>query len=151
MSIKFTAKGNLENNHLFSAKELIENFGYNKQRLNYLKSIFELALLLKNLGCKELYVVGSFVTTKAIPNDIDVCINFSDIDENKLAKSELASLDKYELARIKQQKNVHLIIFDNSSRDFLDWFRQDRDGNKRGIIQINIKDLDIYDKERETI
>ncbi len=38
MKLKFTTKGNLENNHLFSAKELIENFGYNKQKLNYLKN-----------------------------------------------------------------------------------------------------------------
>ncbi|MCZ2224836.1 MAG: hypothetical protein LC122_14535 [Chitinophagales bacterium] len=96
--IKFTVKGNLENNHLFTTKELIEKFGYNNQRKSYLKNFFELALLFKNLGCKELYVVGSFITTKELPNDIDVCINFSGIDKKKLAKSELASLDKYELA-----------------------------------------------------
>ncbi|MBX2930867.1 MAG: hypothetical protein KF781_02840 [Chitinophagaceae bacterium] len=147
MKLKFTQKGNLEDNQVLNIEQLIENFGYNKKRVVYLENFLELVLLFKKLGCKEIYIIGSYITTKEYPNDIDVCINASDIDEKKLIKSELGSIDKYEIARIKKQKNVHLILFDNNSREFLDWFKQDREGNKRGIIQLNMKDIEFYDKK----
>ncbi|HEU0178347.1 MAG TPA: hypothetical protein VFV58_29130 [Blastocatellia bacterium] len=59
--------------HWASWREFDKRFGVNRRRRKLLKGL-QLALAsLRAAGCRIVYIDGSFVTTKKMPNDFDAC------------------------------------------------------------------------------
>lgn len=133
--------GNLENNCSLTDELFIECFCYNVQRVKLFNNFLQVTKELKKIGCAEVYIVGSFVTTKSIPNDIDICVDITKIDESKLANIKIDISSDYGLQKIKKNKKVHLILFDSYNTEILDWFRFDRDKNLRGIVKLDLRNF----------
>ncbi|MEP7318463.1 MAG: hypothetical protein ABI921_06970 [Panacibacter sp.] len=147
MEIKFDKKGNLYNDLILSFIEFKELFGYSEERKKKIGALVELAKLLNSFNCKMMYVVGSFITAKKQPNDLDVCFDITELDEKALKKKHPELYTEKGLQEIHELLKVHVIYFTSYDTEILDWFRFDRNGNKRGIIKIFLKDLPGYDKE----
>ena len=86
MKLKFSQNGNLHADHRLLYEEIQEEFGFNQSRKEKLKTLLIYLRILKSLGSKVVYIVGSFVTKKEFPNDIDICVDITDIDYNKLSQ-----------------------------------------------------------------
>ena len=54
-------------------EEFVQRFGYNPWRNHLLDGLREALDSLKNVGCRMVYIDGSFVTDKEYPNDYDAC------------------------------------------------------------------------------
>ena len=102
--------------------------------------------ILKSLGCTNVYIAGSFVSNKEFPNDIDLCVDITNIDYRKLIKEFPELLQPKGIEKIRKEDSVHFaLFFDFGSTELLDWFRKDRDDNPRGLVKIYLNDIDGYD------
>jgi|WetSurMetagenome_2_1015567.scaffolds.fasta_scaffold426568_1 hypothetical protein len=138
----FDYEGNLPPGvHSATLIEIEERFSYNLTRKEHLS---HLKLLIKDLiaiGCKTIYIDGSFVTRKSLPNDMDICWENRGVDLNN-AKRCLPILWELNFPREKQQKKYHADIFPASCIErsstllFLDFFQKDKTGNVKGIIKL---------------
>lgn len=74
MILPFDLNGNLPSGiHWADWKEFGKRFGTNPHRRNLLKGLKSAAASLRKVGCRAIYIDGSFVTTKELPNDFDGC------------------------------------------------------------------------------
>jgi predicted nucleotidyltransferase len=146
MAIKFEKNGNLDSNYQLSYEQFKKEFGFNESRKGKLKRVLLFLKIFQSLGCTDVYIVGSFVSKKDFPNDIDVCIDITNIDLINFTKDYPEFLQSKGIDKIKQEHGVHFAaFFDFGSRDILDWFRKDRDNNPRGLVKINLDDIHSYD------
>ena len=81
MSLTFDQNGNLPPGiNLRTWKEIEESLANNTRRKNLLSGLKQGCEILKQCGCQRIYLGGSFVTTKKIPDDIDVCWEDDQVD-----------------------------------------------------------------------
>jgi histidinol phosphatase-like PHP family hydrolase len=148
MEIQFDKNKNLQSDLIFTCTEFKKLFGYNEERKKKVDNLFIVANRLKEIGCKAMFVFGSFTTSTDYPNDIDVCFDISDIAIKVLEKNS-SLFNKYEHRRFHKYLQVHLPFFKINSDDkaLKQFMKRDRNGNERGIIEVSLKDLPIYDKE----
>lgn len=131
--------------HLATLDELKTRFAYNIIRRQLFNGLEKLIYDLKNkIGCKIIFVDGSFVTNKAAPNDIDVCWDNRGVDLNN-AFISMPILWDMNHPRVNQQTAYSCDIFpafsveQGSGTLFIDFFQIDKLTNTpKGIIQINI-------------
>jgi hypothetical protein len=104
--------------------------------MGFKKGVNELA----KAGCKLIYLDGSFITAKPIPNDYDVCWDITGVNPNMLNPIFLDFSNK----RKEQRKHFSGEFFPShfladGRKVFLEYFQTDRDtGTRKGIICINI-------------
>lgn len=65
-------------------EEMVLAFGFTSRRERLLISLNEALRLLKAVGCKSVYIDGSFVTGKPEPGDFDACWAVQGVDAVKL-------------------------------------------------------------------
>lgn len=146
MKIKFTKGGNLCDNQTLSYEGFQNLFGFNESRVEKIKRALIILKILKSLGCTNVYVVGSFVSKKEFPGDIDLCVDITNIDYQKLTKEYPEFLKPSGIEKIRTEHGVHFaLFFDFGSYEMLDWFKKDRDDNPRGLVKIYLNDIDGYD------
>ena len=99
---------------------------------------------LKNAGCRALYINGSFVTSKYVPNDFDACWAEAGVDPTVLDPVLLT----FDPGRATQKAKYSGELFPSSAVasgdgfSFLEFFQTDREtGNPKGIIAIELGDL----------
>ena len=99
---------------------------------------------LKNAGCQTLYINGSFVTNKEVPNDFDACWEEAGVDPVVLDPVLLT----FDPGRATQKAKYSGELFPSSamaSRDgfsFLEFFQTDKEtGRRKGIIAIDLGGL----------
>ncbi len=146
MRKKIDRYGNLHENHTLSYEEFANEFGFNESRKEKLKRVLLFLKILKFFGCTYVYIVGSFVSNKEFPNDIDVCVDMTNLDLLKFTKDYPEFLQPKEIDKMRKEHNVHFVaFFDFGSSEILDLFRKDRDNNPRGLVKINLNDITLYD------
>ena len=99
---------------------------------------------LKDAGCGTVYLNGSFVTSKATPNDYDACWEEAGVDPTAL-DPVLLTFDAGRAA----QKAKYLgelfpasIIADAEGLSFLEFFQTDKEtGRPKGIVAIDLGGL----------
>lgn len=130
--------------HWATWEEIVEQFGYNDHRKKLLGGLYKAIAIFKRVGCKEIYIDGSFCTSKIIPNDIDICYNEDHIDWNLLKQIEPVFLD-FRNKRANQKAKYFCEFFPMSNIAqspnviFFDFFQQDRNrGDKKGILGLKI-------------
>lgn len=143
MSIKFQDNGNLPKGiHIMTLKEFENNFGYNEHRRKLIEG-FKIGMTeLKDCGCLRIYIDGSFVTTKEIPGDFDSCWDDSGVDITKLKLLYPTIVDFTEERKNQKRKyygeffpaRINATPYDT----YMIFFQSDKDGNPKGIIQINL-------------
>jgi hypothetical protein len=135
-----------------SWQQLIEVFGFNEHRQELLAGLERGLRVLYQYGCKEVCIGGSFVTNKKLPGDVDACYENSHMDWKGLKK---AHPEFFDVANgNKRQKELYKSEFYpyNSYEDYwYDFFQNDRDGNRKGMVKIYLDQLFNNDKKREAI
>lgn len=136
--------GNLPSGeHAATWQELVERFGHTPWRQKLLAGLRDALGLLKAAGCVRAYIDGSFVTAKDEPGDFDACwdaegVDFDRLDERLLtfdrgrATQKAAFLGELFIADVRADPQGTL---------FRDFFQTDREGRRKGIVVIDMKDL----------
>lgn len=136
--------GNLPSGeHAATWQELVDRFGHTPWRQQLLAGLRDALGLLKAAGCVRAYIDGSFVTGKDEPGDFDACwdaegVDFDRLDERLLtfdrgrATQKAAFLGELFIADARADPQGTLV------RDF---FQTDREGRRKGIVVIDLRDL----------
>ena len=64
--------------------EFCKRFGWTQHRQRLINGLRRALQALKAAGCVAVYVDGSFVTAKQVPNDYDACWDVSGVDGSQL-------------------------------------------------------------------
>ena len=130
--------------HWASWDELVHRFGNNSRRQRLIVGLKAALENLKSSGCQTVYINGSFVTEKELPNDYDGCWEEAGVDPS-LLDPVLLTFDPGRAA----QKSKYLgelfpasIIADTDGLSFLEFFQTDKDtGRTKGIVAIDLERL----------
>ena len=130
--------------HWVGWDEIVTRYGVTPWRLQLLRGLLSALEALRSAGCRTVYLDGSFVTAKVVPNDFDGCwehdgMDFSILDPVLLdfADGRAAQRAKFggELLPARATVSEHGTLF-------LDFFQTDRDtGNRKGIIALDLGGL----------
>lgn len=139
----FDCVGNLpEGTHEANWDEIEERYGHNVHRREQLDGLKDALSQLKEVGCKVVYLDGSFVTEKEFPNDYD-CLwdmrgaNLDNLDI--IFHPDNRNAQKFEL---KGEFIPSHSIEADSNTPFLDFFQTDIETQrKKGIIKINLEEF----------
>lgn len=130
--------------HWATWAEIVERFGFNAHRRILLEGLSQAIDSLRILGCPTLYLDGSFVTAKPLPNDFDACWVRDGVDAEMLDR-EL--LDGTQSGRAAQKARYGGELFpmrrsdEQMPKSWLSFFQRSRDGSTKGIIAIDLRAL----------
>ena len=123
-------------------EEIVERFGWNERRRRLLKGLQQVLDDLRAAGCREVWLDGSFVTTKELPGDFDLTWNTDGVDVSSLHPA----LQELRHPRTAQKRRYGGDILPNvreagSGMPFLDFFQQDTTtGEPRGVVAVGLED-----------
>lgn len=116
--------------------------GFNAWRERLLAGLHEGLLSLKAAGCERAYIDGSFVTSKAIPGDYDVCYETKNMTSSKLDPALLSFANGRAEQKAKffgEYFPAHLPATPAPRPVFLEFFQQVKYSNrKKGIIALDL-------------
>ena len=127
--------------HEASWDEIVQRFGWNQRRRRLLDGLAEAIELLAEAGCRRLWLNGSFVTAKDEPGDFDACWDTSSVDLDVI-DPVLLDLSS---GRAEQKRRFGGELFPNiiesgSGLLFTEFFQNDLDAGRKGIVVIKIGD-----------
>ncbi len=129
----FNEKGNLPPGiYETTWTEFKNRFGFNSHRKNMLIGLSTALQLLGRANCQRVYLGGSFVSNKEYPNDFDGCYDDMSIDD------ELLDPIFDEELIVQQDRFGGELLADPIFQGF---FQTDRDGNPRGIVVLDPREL----------
>ena len=130
--------------HWASWDEFLERFGTSSWRLRLAAGVKAAIENLKSAGCQTVYVDGSFVTAKEVPNDFDAC--WEEVGVDPLALDPV--LLTFDPGRTTQKAKYlgelfpASIIASEDGFSFLGFFQTDKDtGGPKGIVAIDLGGL----------
>lgn len=129
--------------HAVSWQDMLDRFGQTPWRRKLLAGMLEALRLLKAAGCARAYIDGSFVTAKEEPGNFDACWDAQGVDFDRV-DDRLLTFDR---GRATQKAAFLGELFVTDGRAdpqgtlFRDFFQTDRDGRRKGIVVIDLKDL----------
>ncbi len=142
------ADGNLPPGiHPATWKELEAHCGSNPHRQLLLSGLRKAAVLLKSVGCRTIYVDGSFVTSKLVPSDFDGCWERTGVSLLALQAADPVLLMFGN--RRAAQKAKYLgelfpadMVEGGSALTFLNFFQGDKNtGKPKGILALDLGSL----------
>lgn len=129
--------------HELTWDEFVNEYGYNSHRANLIVGLKKALDDLKSVGCKRVYIDGSFVSKKNHPNDYDSCWEHAGVDLAML-KAKFPLFFDFDNGRLNQ-KNYYKgelmpasILEKSTNCSFLDFFQRDREDNPKGIIALTL-------------
>jgi len=132
--------------HPVTWAELEAHCGWNPRRRRLLSGLRRAAEVLKSVGCRTLYVDGSFVAGKPAPSDFDGCWERAGMDLLRLQAVDPVLLT-FVNRRVAQKAKYFGELFPadtvegGSGLTFLDFFQRDEDGNPKGILVLDLGSL----------
>ncbi|GAB3234999.1 hypothetical protein J0A67_19585 [Algoriphagus aestuariicola] len=143
MRLEFQHNGSLKPGiHKLTFEEFEEDFGFNPHRKALIVGLKIGIEELRECGCTKIYIDGSFTTRKETPTDFDACWDVLGVDLPKL-KTKFPTMLDFSNHRENQKKRYKGEFFPAQASAspyniYLDFFQKDRDGNKKGIIEITL-------------
>lgn len=139
---QFDTEGNLpEGEHQATLDEIRSTFaGTSFRRKELYERLVRVIDVLKERGISDFWVVGSFVTDKRAPRDIDI-VYVAPQDVDPFAWKDQFGMNQQK--RLKKEQKVHLIGFENAQEAEVAWFLDDdRDDppTPRGIIKVLLEE-----------
>ncbi|MXY08642.1 MAG: hypothetical protein F4Y61_08345 [Rhodothermaceae bacterium] len=123
----------------FAAVE--RRFASNKKRRELFGGLIEASRILNRAGCQHLFLDGSFVTKKPIPNDYDVCWDPHGVDRQLM---DPVFFD-FRNNRAAQKERFGGEFFPSTSQaspfgpSFLEFFQIEKSsGKQKGIIKVQL-------------
>lgn len=139
----FTHDGLLpEGVHWAPWREIEERFGWNDYRRDLLAGLKAALKALQSVGCRAVYIDGSFVTTKELPNDYDCCWDMTGVVEERLDPTFIDFKNKREAQKIKYGGEFFPAQLPQglTGRTFLEFFQIDKEtGRQKGIVAIALR------------
>ena len=140
----FDKNGNLpEGIHSATWQEVQEALAFNEHRQELLRGLKRSSESVKLARSRRLFLGGSFVTNKEFPGDFDACWEDENVDFVRLQEIDPVLLD-FNDGRSAQKAKYGGELFpassiaDNiSNESFLEFFQQ-KNGEPKGIIAINL-------------
>ena len=133
--------------HGATLAEIEARFGYTVRRQRMVAGLNDACRSLKEAGGKQVYLDGSFVSTKSEPGDFDACYEVSDDFDPDLLDPELLDFQpgrKSQRARYGGEFYLAEGVADFDSVTgkailFVEFYQHDRrTGNDKGIITIDL-------------
>lgn len=128
--------------HWATWQEISDRFGTNEHRRVLLKGLKEALTTLKAAGCRTVYIDGSIVTSKDLPDDFDACWEPTNVDPKKLDPVLL----RFEPGRATQKTKYRGELFISTMRSgnpgpiMLEFFQRDKmSGKEKGIVAIDLR------------
>lgn len=141
----FDVDGNLPIGiHLVRWDQFSATFGSSPQRIRLLSGLEAAIVSLRDAGCKRLYVDGSFVTTKVVPNDYDVAWEPAGVDLQRLKLIEPVFFDFRNFRAAQKAKYFGEFFPSSAAADpvgntFLEFFQIDKNtGSAKGIVALDL-------------
>lgn len=140
----FDENGNLPPGiYEFEWQEFATLFGWNGWRRELLSGMLDALRHLDRIGCRRVYIDGSFVTSKEVPGDYDGCW-----ERAGMTLSLLDPILQQPFSNRYQQKAKYRgewfpaeLTADLAGTAFIEFFQMDRSGNLKGIVAIDLGGL----------
>ena len=128
--------------HHASWCDVVNAFGGNSHRLRLIDGLLAACRNLAHAGCKTVYLDGSFVSAKQLPNDYDGAWETADVDVDLLDPVLLDFTNQRAAMKAKYLGELFpATFFAESGVLFRDFFRTDRNGVEKGIVLIDLETL----------
>ena len=144
----FDASGNLPPGvYQASWDEFLVRYGYNPHRLTLLAGLKAALDALRAVGCRRVYINGSFVSAKGMPGDYDGCWEVTGVDIGLLDQIApvLLTFDRRraaQKARFGGEMFPAEVAADPFGTRFLEFFQRDKNtGDPKGIVAIDLGGL----------
>lgn len=124
--------------------EVAQRFGQNPHRQVLLRALKRALQALRAAGCVEAYLDGSFVTSKTLPGDYDLCWSLLGVDPTRLDPVLLTFDNGRRAMNAKYLGDLFPAEIPEvaSGKLFVDFFQIDRDtGAAKGIVLIDLRRL----------
>ena len=130
--------------HWADWEELMDRFGHNPRRQQLMTGLRAALEEFKKAGCQTVYINGSFVTNKELPNDYDCCWEEAGVDPVALDPALLTFDPGRATQKAKYMGELFpaSIIAEKNGLSFLEFFQTDREtGRPKGIVAIDLGGL----------
>ena len=124
--------------------EIVQRFGWTSRRRELLAGLKVALELLREAGCRRVFVNGSFVTDKNEPGDVDVAWDPTDVDVDRLLEIEPVFGD-FADGRVAQKAKFGCEFFPSSfaadlvGKTFLEFFQIDKENEaQKGIVALDL-------------
>ena len=139
----FDDSGNLPPGvHEATWDEFADRFGITPQRRSLLAGLYSALQVLQSAGCRAVYIDGSFVTNKLVPNDFDACWDIEGVDPDQLDPVLLTFDDRRAAQKAKYLGELFpaQLTEGGSGGSFLAFFQVDKEtGNPKGIVALDLR------------
>ncbi|WP_319502142.1 DUF6932 family protein [uncultured Draconibacterium sp.] len=147
-SIEYDGNGNLPPGiYEVTIDEIEKHYSFSPKRKELIRGLKKMLAALRDVGCENFYLDGSFITNKLEPGDYDACWDISvKIDWDKV-KNMYPELMEFSPPREEQKKKYcgEAFLsqapagFDHGKKiPFIDFFQKDRTGTSKGILLIKL-------------
>ena len=123
-----------------SLEEVHKRYVFNQRRSDLFEGLKQGLINLFNAGCPQVFLDGSYVTSKPLPNDYEVCWDTQFVDPNILDPVFLDFSDYRASQKEKYQGEYFpaMMIEGFTRRPFVGFFQNDKEtGSRKGIIRIS--------------
>ena len=129
--------------HVAQWDEIVDRFGWTEHRRRLLDGLAEALSLLRSVGCRRVWLNGSFVTAKDEPADFDACWDTDGVDLDALdaVLLDLSNHRRAQKARFGGELFPN-VIETGSGLEFAKFFQNERDLGRKGIVVINVHEGD---------
>jgi hypothetical protein len=129
--------------HAATWAEIQGRFGGNEWRQAVLAGLARVLALLAAVGCRRVWLDGSFATSKADPGDFDLAWDLAGVDLDELARRD-PSLDPLfpdRAAQLRRYGGECFAISEPVTSGVVATFRRDRLGREKGIVVVELASL----------
>jgi Polymerase beta, Nucleotidyltransferase len=126
---------------IVSVDEIGKRFGVNTPRRQFLFRQMQRVVtqLLSTGSVKQIFIFGSFVTGKAVPNDIDLFVVMSEGFSTEYLRGRILDVFRHDICRIRYHADVFWVteaVGADQINDVLNVFSRDRDGRDQLIFEV---------------
>jgi hypothetical protein len=125
--------------HWYDWQELVDQFGTTPHRRALLSGLKAALTELARAGCRAVYLDGSFVTDKLVPNDYDLCWEMDYVDLACLDPIIKDTRPPRNAQKVKYMGDLLPNVVELSGGlPFLEFFQIDKNtGAKKGIVALD--------------
>ncbi|MEP2988035.1 MAG: hypothetical protein ABJN65_10955 [Parasphingorhabdus sp.] len=129
--------------HDATFSEFVTLYVFNEHRSWLLAGLKEACIELRKAGCRQIYVGGSFVTTKSMPGDWDAIWDPANVDPEKLDK--ILYDEKLEAERALRFRGDLLLgkARDVATCPHVELFSTTRSGFPTGLIRLKLNQIEM--------
>jgi len=130
--------------HAASWREVAQRCGGDERRQALLAGLARLLALLAEVGCRRVWLDGSFVTSKAAPGDFDLAWDVVGVEIDALVRRDpvLDPVFPDRAAQLRRYGGECFAVSEPVTSGVVATFQRDRLGREKGIVLVELATLD---------